>query len=209
MKRAVRLRDLLLYVGRRSIKEHRDKIHENEIGSAVFDRPADYDTSVDPIVRVNVTELRKRIETYFDSEGSNETLVMEIPRGSYIPVFHHRASIPGNAAEVGISLHSVGDELGRPAAETGTVSVLPVLIRVALVTCAVLIASLAAGCLFFWSQYRSLHQTLFGWQSNPTVAELWSRYLNANSSTDIVISDPAIGLTEALSQKAFPLNDYL
>ena len=209
LKRAVRLRELLLYVGRRSLKEHRDKIHENEIGSAVFDRPADYDTSVDPIVRVNATELRKRIEAYFDSEGLHEALIMAIPRGSYIPVFHYRASIPENAAEIGSKLHSIGVEPDRVIAATGATTVPPVSMRIALAVCAALILALAAGCLYFWSQYRSLHQPLFAWQSNPSVAELWSRYLNANPNTDIVISDPAIGLTETLSQKTFPLNDYL
>ena len=209
LKRAVRLRDLLLYVGRRSLKEHRDKIHENEIGSAVFDRPTEYDTSVDPIVRVNVTELRKRIEAYFNSEGLHEALIMEIPRGSYIPVFHYRASTPENAAEIASSLHSVAVEPGQAAAETGAAPFSPGSMRIALAVCAVMILALAAGCLYFWSQYRALHQPLFAWQSEPAVAELWSRYLNANPNTDIVISDTGIGLTEALSQKTFPLNDYL
>src|SRR5580700_4346879 len=91
LRRAARLREFLLYVGRCLLKDGRDKIHENEIGAAVFDRPAGYDTNIDPIVRVNATELRKRIEAYFESEGLNETVIMEIPRGGYTPVFRYRS----------------------------------------------------------------------------------------------------------------------
>src|ERR1700678_806286 len=98
-QRATRLREFLLYVGRRSLKEGCDQIHEQEIGSEVFGRPDAYDTSVDNIVRVNATELRKRIEDYFESEGSLETLIFEIPRGSYKPVFRQRIVGPQIVAE--------------------------------------------------------------------------------------------------------------
>src|ERR1039458_10139388 len=63
--RSVRLRDFLLYVGRQSLKEGCPEIHEQEIGAKVFGRPASYDRGSDNIVRVNATELRKRIELYF------------------------------------------------------------------------------------------------------------------------------------------------
>ena len=74
LRRAPRLREFLDYVARRSLRDGCIQIHEQEIGTAVFGRPETYDTSVDNIVRANATELRKRIETYFESEGSEESL---------------------------------------------------------------------------------------------------------------------------------------
>src|SRR5260370_37838539 len=88
--RWARLRDLLLYVGGQSLKDGCQEINEQEIGSKVFGRPSSYDRSQDNIVRVNATELRKRIELYFASEGAHESLVLEIPRGGYKPIFHRR-----------------------------------------------------------------------------------------------------------------------
>src|ERR1700728_934334 len=88
--RSARLRDFLLYVGKQSLKEGCPEIHEQEIGAKVFGRPSSYDRSQDNIVRVNATELRKRIELYFTSEGAHEPLVLEIPRGAYKPVFYRR-----------------------------------------------------------------------------------------------------------------------
>jgi hypothetical protein len=54
-----------------------DEIHEQE----VFGRPRDYDTSADDTVRVHVSVLRKRVDQYFAKEGSNESIIIEIPRG--------------------------------------------------------------------------------------------------------------------------------
>src|SRR5690242_5961006 len=72
--RSVRLRNFLLYVGRQSLKPNSPEIHEQEIGEQVFGRPSSYDRSQDNIVRVNASELRKRIELYFATTGLHEPL---------------------------------------------------------------------------------------------------------------------------------------
>ena len=68
LKRAARMREFLLFVGQRSLREGAAQIHEQEIGSVVFGRPAGYDTSADNIVRVNATDLRKRVDDYFATD---------------------------------------------------------------------------------------------------------------------------------------------
>ena len=90
LRRASRLRELLLYIGKQSIEKGRTDLHEQEIGCSVFGRPSSYDTSQDNIVRVNATELRKRLESYFATDGASEAWVLEIPRGGYSPVFSRR-----------------------------------------------------------------------------------------------------------------------
>lgn len=216
LRRAARLQELLFYVSKRSLKEGCDRIHEQEIGCGVFRRPDSYDTGVDNIVRTNVSDLRKRIEAYFNSEGSHETLIVEIPRGSYVPVFRYRLveaepaeQIPNEAVQTGsnepqrIGTQRIGtDAMPRVHANR---SWMPA----ALVIAGVLIVLLAGGCIYFWSQYRALHEPLSGWQSKPAVTAFWSQFLGANPTTDIVISDTGIGLAQALSRKTFPLNDYL
>jgi hypothetical protein len=72
-RRSARLREFLLYVGGQSLKDGCPDIHEQEIGAKVFGRSSTYDRSQDNIVRVTATELRKRIELYFASEGAHET----------------------------------------------------------------------------------------------------------------------------------------
>jgi hypothetical protein len=43
------------------------------------------------LVRVQVSQLRKKLQEYFSEEGRDEPLVIEIPKGNYVPVFRPRA----------------------------------------------------------------------------------------------------------------------
>jgi hypothetical protein len=78
---ATRLKDLLRYLCEQS--EAEDPIRENEIGVAVFGRPAGYDTSHDTLVRVQISLLRKKLQQYFEAEGSDESWEVLIPKGNY------------------------------------------------------------------------------------------------------------------------------
>src|SRR6266498_2670211 len=91
LERSARMRDFLAYVCDRARNEPQADIREQDIGCAVFSRPADYDTNQDNIVRVNASLLRRKLETYFALEGATEPLILELPKGQYRPVFHARS----------------------------------------------------------------------------------------------------------------------
>ena len=84
--------DFLFYVVDRSIQDRVDEITEQQIGVLVFGRPEGYDTNEDNIVRSYARNLRKRIDEYFTTEGIEEDLLLEIPRGGYTPIFSSRPS---------------------------------------------------------------------------------------------------------------------
>jgi hypothetical protein len=92
-QKSKRLRELLLFLGERSLRDPYCTLREQEIGVEVFGRPPDYDTSHDTLVRVHVSQLRKKLQDYFLAEGRKEPLVIEIPKGSYVPVFRPRTEI--------------------------------------------------------------------------------------------------------------------
>ena len=85
-----KLRAFLLYVCENSILGRLENVREQLIGAKVFGRAVDYDLSDDNIVRVEARELRKRLEAYFANEGQSESLVIEIPKGAYVPIFRPR-----------------------------------------------------------------------------------------------------------------------
>src|ERR1035437_645789 len=60
---------------------------EFEIAVEALGRPGSFDPKTDPIVRVNVAAIRQRLQAYFESEGREETLRLEIPKGIYRAVF--------------------------------------------------------------------------------------------------------------------------
>src|SRR5579883_380125 len=105
-----RLRKLLLYLVDCALHEPPLPQTEQQVGVAVFNRTAGYDTSADAIVRVQMSEIRKRLKYYFLSAGARESLVVEIPRGSYLPVFVHKelpeAPVPQEAQHANGTLGS-------------------------------------------------------------------------------------------------------
>jgi hypothetical protein len=207
LKRAARLREFLLYVGQRSLKDGLDQIHEQEIGSNVFARPADYDTSLDNIVRVNASELRKRIEDYFESDGAAETLIMEVPRGSYKPVFRHRAVEPVTQLEPRVVASTTAPRVLEPH-ETPQAAP-KTMERGLLAIAAILIVALAAGCFVLWKQNVALQRSLNTWQSTPAVGSFWSGILGARQNTDIILADTSFALIEDITKRSIPLSEYL
>lgn len=63
-----------------------DSMKESYIGTAFYNRDANYDPRFDSIVRVNVRRLRQRLAEYYAGEGSGAPVRIEIPRGSYVPI---------------------------------------------------------------------------------------------------------------------------
>jgi hypothetical protein len=216
LKRATRLRELLLFVGRRSLKDGCTQVREQEIGIEVFGRSEAYDTAVDNIVRTNVSDLRKRIEAYFEGEGLQETVIMEIPRGSYIPVFRYRPVDPQKAAKPQeMTVASVSEppavlpEARREASDGRWTH--PKRIAAAAAFCL-----LAACCVALWLKNRAdqesievIYQSLHPWRYSPAVADLWSGFLEARQDTDIVLSDSSILLIQSMNKQSFSFNDYL
>src|ERR1017187_342482 len=206
LKRAARLREFLLYVGQRSIKDGLDQVHEQEIGSNVFGRPANYDTSLDNIVRVNASELRKRIEDYFESDGAAETLILEVPRGSPKPVFRYRTVEPVAQSEpkvVAIPSPRALELPEKPLAAPKRTE------RLLLVIAGIVIVALAACCFVLWNQKIALQRSLNTWQGTPVVGSFWSGILGARQNTDIILADTSFALIEDITKRSIPLNEYL
>ena len=208
LHRAPRLREFLSYVGRRAIKDGCSQVHEQEIGVEVFGRPATYDTSVDNIVRANATELRKRIEAYFETEGLNETLIMEIPRGSYVPIFRPRAVKAEAAQEEPTAADISTTSQPEPIPQALTASGPRRWMIPALVVAAALIVALSIECISLWNQNREEHRAIYAWQYSPSVAAFWSAFLGEHRDTDIVMSDAFIKLAEVRAGKSFSLDSY-
>src|ERR1035437_3846174 len=85
-----KLRAFLLYVCENMLLGRQENVREQLIGAKVFGRTADYNLSDDNIVRVEARELRKRLEVYFATEGIDEPVIIDIPKGAYLPVFSVR-----------------------------------------------------------------------------------------------------------------------
>ncbi|BCW87338.1 hypothetical protein sos41_04670 [Alphaproteobacteria bacterium SO-S41] len=89
---AARLSDFLRHVVTETVEGRGAAIKGYAIAVDVFGRPADFDQATDPIVRVEASRLRRALAQYYQGSGSADPLLIELPRGGYMPVFHHRGS---------------------------------------------------------------------------------------------------------------------
>jgi len=104
-----RLCDFLRFVVEATLAGRAEEIKGYTIALEALGRPPSFDPQSDPIVRVEATRLRRALERYYSGAGAQESLEIQIPKGSYVPLFRAipRAPAPDPDADL------------PPAAETG------------------------------------------------------------------------------------------
>lgn len=110
----------LRYAVQQTLEGNRDLIKEYSVGIQVFGRGESFDPRVDPIVRIQAGKLRSRLARYYAGEGSLDALRIEIPKGSYAPVFSTaglQAEIQPAAADPALSASSGASVLQDDGAE--------------------------------------------------------------------------------------------
>lgn len=79
---------LLAYTVEQTLQGNGSELKERSIGIEVFDRSPSYDANADPVVRITASEVRKRLVQYYYDSAHDGELIIELPIGSYVPVFH-------------------------------------------------------------------------------------------------------------------------
>lgn len=64
-----------------------EMLKESTIGVGLFSRSPDFDPKVDPVVRVQVHRLRQKLQEYYETDGRHDPILIDIPKGQYIPNF--------------------------------------------------------------------------------------------------------------------------
>lgn len=91
-KNSKRYPTLLRFIVEETLDGRGEFLKERLLGVHVFDRPADYDTAADPIVRVTIAEIRKRIAQYYHDEEHDSEIRIELLPGRYAPEFRSRST---------------------------------------------------------------------------------------------------------------------
>jgi Malectin domain len=87
LNRAPNLAHLLTYVCTKYFEGTADQIKEYNIAVDALGRPADFDQKRDSIVRVEAHRLRKRLREYYEADGADHAIRIDIPPGQYAPRF--------------------------------------------------------------------------------------------------------------------------
>jgi len=201
------LSKFLLYVVAETLEGRGSEISEHQIGVQVFDRPPDYRTLEDNIVRSYARQLRRRLAEHFAGEGSAEPVRIDIPLGGYVPVFiplngdniHDPANLPaaieGQANSAQIPQHeqeSPEIQESKPRRRWLTVAWV-----------AAYSAVLIAGT---WYAATRMPAPI---PAAEPAHVLWAALFGGPGNSYIVPSDAGFNLVEDLSRRPVPLADYI
>src|SRR5580700_6366793 len=80
----------LRFLAERHLEGSHNQLKESVIAVEVFGRRTDHDPSQDSIVRTEASRLRARLAEYYVGQGKDDGIVIDVPKGGYIPVFRIR-----------------------------------------------------------------------------------------------------------------------
>lgn len=182
------MRAFLLYIAEHAISGTPDKIKEQRIGSEALGRKPDYDPSTDNIVRVRAHELRQRLEKHFSTEGARESVIISIPKGSYVPEF--RIRMPSAAG---------GPERARSALKAPVLTWGPWVLAGALAFVLVVVLITRARALPAASTQRQ-----------PTaIRDLWGQFFRQpDQGLMVVTADSSFALWQDVTGRDLNLGDY-
>ncbi len=90
------LRAFLRFTGTKAIDGQENHLKEYAIATELFGRGSDFDSRIDSVVRVQAGRLRAKLLEYYATEGKHDEVLIDLPKGHYIPVFFRG---PVHAAE--------------------------------------------------------------------------------------------------------------
>jgi len=89
-RKAPRVRELFLYVADCTLQNRLEDVKEQVIAAKVFRRSPDAYDLQDSIVRAEARNLRRRLQLYFETEGKDEPVIIQMPKGGYALTFELR-----------------------------------------------------------------------------------------------------------------------
>lgn len=139
---------LLRYLAMHALTHPGVPLKEYEIATEVFRRPADFDPQLDSTIRVQAGRLRLKLAEYYGSEGAEDPILVDLPKGGYVLGFHHRTA----GAQKGLSVAPLGitrhESWGAPQTTRNwaiAVILLVVLLVAAVAVIVTMIASRTSG----------------------------------------------------------------
>src|SRR5271170_493342 len=91
-------RNLLQYLAEKSLSGTADSLKEYTVGLDVFAKPESYDPRQESVVRMHVGRLRQKLADYYRSEGVDDPIFVDVPKGGFKVTFEPREMRPEGIA---------------------------------------------------------------------------------------------------------------
>src|SRR6185295_15532181 len=92
--RSDQLQGFLRYICELELAGRGHEITEYSIATEALNRPSDYAPGEDSSVRSRAHSLRRKLQEFYESEAPEAEWRIDLPKGSYRPLFVHRNRLP-------------------------------------------------------------------------------------------------------------------
>src|SRR5688572_331062 len=117
-RQSSQLRRLLRHLVVHAQRGEESALREIAVGVAALGRdPRSFDPKADPIVRTEARRLRTKLAAYYNSEGRDDPLTIDLPKGGYVPVLHARVA-PELIDAASVAILPFANFTGDPARES-------------------------------------------------------------------------------------------
>lgn len=172
----------LRFVVARVLEGQGSQLKERVLGIEIFERPADYDTNTDPIVRVTAAEIRKRVDQYYQDPKHSQEIRLFLPSGSYAPHFSwpgHPNGFPGTGPAR--SANGLAVLKAEAITASGRLSTLRSRRVSARAKTLLIVAALLLALVSAWAALRQPRPTL--------VRQFWQPFVNSPEPTLFCMAD--------------------
>ncbi len=213
------LQKFLQFITAESSKGRQEELSEYVIATQVFGRPANFDPASDTIVRTQAYRLRTKLKEYYENEGRAERVIVDVPKGRYVPTFSFRQN-PPPPAEISRSKQFAHDATTptRPKRPLGLILVGAVLIVIAFAAGALvghrwvrreplavtMLQSVPEPLSRFWSQFLGDGDIILAYTNGVFLETETADLLRFRNSAAVADRGALVGKDEALAQALNP-----
>ena len=174
---------LLHYLAEHAIEHPGVPLKEYQLATEVFGRPSDFDPHLDSTIRVQAGRLRAKLAEYYASEGAEDSILVEMPKGAYLLSFHPRA--PHDQREHPVPAHS--------GSAPEAISAVPRTWLFAVVGLSILLAAAVAAVVVLASARRSLSPVAAAnvTQAPATFEIFWKSFISGPDEPWLIFSNGA------------------
>ena len=86
----------LEYLVNETLAGRGERLKAYNVALEVFERPETFDPTVDPLVRIEAARLREKLREYYGTDGQDDFIHIDLPKGTYTPQieFRHEGAPP-------------------------------------------------------------------------------------------------------------------
>ena len=188
-------RNLLSYLAEKSLSGNADSLKEYTVGLDVFAKPDSYDPRQESTVRMHVARLRQKLAEYYRTEGAEDSIILDLPKGGFKVTFEQRPVAVEAPAAVepppprGFAWGAIGNY----------------------VLAAALVLAIACAA-YFGNRLRQVERAVSTstLDLTPELQQIWAPFLVSNRPLILCLSAPSPGLTGVgAANGAFLLGQFL